>query len=116
LLLSYKYRLYPNDRQEVLLRITLAHLCDLYNELRGEKVSEYREHKINLSKTDLRKMTLESRRNNPDLGKIHSQVVQNVADRVSYAFNNFFEKRAKFPESRSTKPIAPSPIRSLASI
>ena len=37
---------------------------------------KYREEKINLSKTDLRRLALETRRNNPDLNKIHSQISQ----------------------------------------
>lgn len=66
-------------------------------------MSEYKENKINLSKTDLRKLALEIRRSNQELKKAHSQVVQNVADRVSYAFNNFFEKRARFPRAKKNK-------------
>jgi putative transposase len=103
LLSSFKYRLYPKDGQEARLNSTLAHLCDLYNELRNEKVNKYKENKINLSKTDLRRLALDKRRNNPELKKIHSQVVQNVADRVSVSFNNFFEKRARFPRSKNYK-------------
>jgi putative transposase len=103
LLSSFKYRLYPKDEQEARLNSTLAHLCDLYNEFRSEKVNKYRENKINLSKTDFRKLALEKRRNNPELKKIYSQVVQNVADRVAASFNNFFEKRASFPRNKKFK-------------
>ncbi|MCL5067387.1 MAG: RNA-guided endonuclease TnpB family protein, partial [Thaumarchaeota archaeon] len=101
--LSYRYRLYPNAEQEAHLKSTLARLCEVYNKLRSEKVRKYREEKINLSKTDLRRLALETRRNNPDLNKIHSQVVQNVAERASYAFKNFFEKRTRFPRTRKYK-------------
>ena len=94
MLQSYKYRLYPNDEQEAHLENILALLCGLYNKLRSKKVEKYKEHKINLSRTDLRRLTLEIRRSSPELKKVHSQVVQNVADRVSLAFNNFFDKRA----------------------
>ncbi|MDG6995435.1 MAG: transposase, partial [Nitrososphaerota archaeon] len=103
MLSSFKYRLYPTKEQEARLNSTLASLCDLYNELRREKVDNYRENKINLSKTDLRKLTLEKRRVTEKLKQIHSQVVQNVADRVSASFNNFFEKRARFPKKKKYK-------------
>jgi putative transposase len=66
-------------------------------------VNKYKEEKISLTKTDLRKLALEKRRSSVDLKKIHSQVVQNVADRVSFAFNNFFEKRARFPRNKEYK-------------
>jgi len=103
LLLSFKYRVYPTEWQEALLTSTLAHLCDLYNELRSEKVNKYKENKINLTKTDLRRLALQRRSSNPNLKKIHSQVVQNVADRVSATFNNFFENRARFPRTKKYK-------------
>jgi putative transposase len=103
LLSNFKYRIYPKDEQEVLLRCTLVHLCDLYNELRSEKVNKYKENKINLSKTNLRRLALETRRTKTDLKRIHSQVVQNVADRVSHTFNNFLEKRARFPKNKKYK-------------
>jgi putative transposase len=103
LLLSYKYRLYPNDEQEARLKSTLAGLCEVYNELRNKKVEKYKQERINLSKTDLRRLTLEIRMSNLELKKIHSQVVQNVADRVSCSFNNFFEKRSRFPRIKKYK-------------
>jgi putative transposase len=101
--LSYKYKLYPTQDQEVQLKCTLASLCDLYNELRSEKVNKYKENGKNLNRTDLRRLTLEKRRSNDKLQAIHSQVVQNTADRLSSAFKNFFEGRAKFPKNKKYK-------------
>jgi len=100
LLSSYKYRLYPTEEQEVRLKRTLASLCDLYNELRSEKVERYRKDKTNLTKTDLRSLALKKRHSSEELGQIHSQLVQNVADRVAIAFKNFFEGRARFPKNK----------------
>src|SRR5208283_5131179 len=100
MLRSYKYRLYPTEQQEVRLKRILTSLCDLYNELRSEKVGRYKQEKINLTRTDLRSLALEKRRSSEELKQIHSQVVQNVADRVSVAFKNFFEKRSRFPKNK----------------
>ena len=97
---SYRYRLYPTEEQEVRLKRTLASLCNLYNELRSEKVERYKKDKINLTKTDLRKIALAKRRSSEELKQVHSQVVQNVADRVSMAFKNFFERRSRFPKNK----------------
>ena len=72
MLTSFKYRIYPAEDQGERLKRTLASLCDLYNELRREKVNRYRQEKINLSKTDLRRIALEKRRSNEDLKAIHS--------------------------------------------
>jgi len=100
MLRSYRYRLYPTEEQEVRLKRTLASLCNLYNELRSEKVERYKKDKINLTKTDLRKIALAKRRSSEELKQVHSQVVQNVADRVSMAFKNFFERRSRFPKNK----------------
>ena len=100
---SYKYRLYPTEDQKVRLERTLASLCNLYNELKSEKVEKYKKDKINLTKTDLRRIALGKRRASEELKLVHSQVVQNVADRVSVAFRNFFEKTARFPKNKKYK-------------
>jgi putative transposase len=100
MLRSYKYRLYPSEQQRVRLKCTLVSLCNLYNELRSEKVEKYKKDKINLTKTDLRRIALKKRRSSEELKQIHSQVVQNVADRVSIAFKNFFEERSRFPKNK----------------
>jgi len=101
MLRSYKYRLYPVEQQEVRKR-TLALLCDLYNELREEKVEKYKKDKITLTKTELRRIALEKRCSSEELTQVHSQVVQNVSDRVTSAFKNFFEKPSQL-ELNETK-------------
>jgi len=100
MLRSYKYRLYPVEQQEARLKRTLASLCELYNELRSEKAERYKKDKINLTKTNLRSLALKKRRSSEELKQVHSQVVQNVADRVAVAFKNFFEKGSRFPKSK----------------
>jgi len=85
------------------LKRSLFLLCNLYNKLRAEKIEEYKKNRKVLTQTDLRRLALEERRNDPELKSIHSQVVQNVADRVHTAFKNFFEKRARFPRNKPPK-------------
>jgi len=63
-------------------------------------VENYKKDKISLTKTDLRRIALKKRRSSEELKQVHSQVVQNVADRVSVAFKNFFEKRSRFPKNK----------------
>jgi putative transposase len=91
------------EEQKVRLERTLASLCELYNELRSEKVEKYKKDKINLSKTDLRSLALKKRRPSEQLRQVHSQVVQNVADRVAISFKNFFERRSRFPKSKNCR-------------
>jgi putative transposase len=101
--LAYKYRIYPNREQEMLLRRSLLSLCNLYNKLRELKIRKYKEDGTNLTLNYLRKIALEERRNSKELQSIHSQVVQEVADRVYNAFDRFFEGIARFPRYKNPK-------------
>src|SRR5208337_2171354 len=97
LLSAYKYRLYPSRGEEMRLKRSLHALCELYNTLRAEKIQQYQQHLKSLTRTGLRELALRVRQNNPELQHVYSQASQNVADRVAYAFNNYFEGRARFP-------------------
>jgi putative transposase len=101
--LAYKYRIYPNREQEMLLKRSLLSLCNLYNKLRELKIRKYKEDGTNLTLNYLRKIALEERRNSKELQSIHSQVVQEVADRVYNAFDRFFEGIARFPRYKQPK-------------
>jgi putative transposase len=103
MLSAYRYRIYPKQEQEMRLKRSLFLFCNLYNKLRAEKIEEYKKNRKVLTQTDLRRLALEERRNDPELKSIHSQVVQSVADRVHTAFKNFFEKRARFPRNKQPK-------------
>ena len=103
MLLAYKYRAYPSGMQEMRLKRSLHALCQLYNILRAEKIRQHHLNHKNLTLTGLRAMALEIRRSNPKLIQVHSQAVQNVADRVYRAFQNYFEGRARFPHAKKQK-------------
>jgi putative transposase len=85
------------------LKRSLHALCDLYNGLRAEKIHQYQEHRHSLSRTELRSLALQIRRNNPRLRQVYSQAEQNVADRVAVTFKNYLEGRARFPRSKKFK-------------
>jgi putative transposase len=103
LLSAYKYRLYPSGVQDMRLKRSLHALCKLYNTLRAEKIQQYQQNHQSLSRTELRSLALQIRRNNPKLQQVYSQVEQNVTDRVAIAFKNYFEGRARFPRSKRFK-------------
>ncbi|MGA3298291.1 MAG: transposase [Candidatus Bathyarchaeia archaeon] len=100
---AYRYRLYPSGVQEMRLKRSLHALCELYNTLRAEKIHQYQQNHQSLSRTKLRSLALQIRRNNPKLRQIYSQAEQNVADRVAIAFKNYFQGRARFPRSKRFK-------------
>jgi putative transposase len=81
----YKYRLYPSNKQKVRIINSLKTCKIVYNELLALSIDAYKFGKVSLNKFDY---------NNFLKGKysVHSQVVQNVSDRVYKAFSNFFRK------------------------
>lgn len=103
MLSAWRYRIYPNAGQGMRLKRSLLLLCDLYNRLRAMRIQEYKRNGVSLNQTDLRGIALEERKMRRELQSVHSQVVQNVADRVHAAFENFFEGRARFPTKKQPK-------------
>jgi putative transposase len=95
--LVFKYRLYPRPEQEKRFNRSLLLLCNLYNDLKAEEMRRYKEEHTSTSLTRFRGLALRSRKSNYDLQTVHSQVVQNVGDRIHRPFTNFFEGRARFP-------------------
>ncbi len=73
-------------------------LCNLYNELKAEEMRRYREENRSTSRTLFRTLALDDRKQSEELQAVHSQVVQNVGDRIHRSFRNFFEGRARFPK------------------
>mgnify|MGYP001609110972 FL=1 len=81
----YEYRLYPSRKQKERLINSLKTCKAIYNELLESSVNTYKETKKTLRKFDYNKLIK---------GKypVHSQVAQNVSDRVHKAFANFFRR------------------------
>lgn len=82
---AYKYRIYPAKKQKKLIDETIENCRTLYNELLGMKIDQYKKDAINLSRKDLYKIVKGNK-------TMHSQVSQNVADRIDKAFKNFFRR------------------------
>ena len=83
--LMYQYRLYPSKKQKVKIINSLKVCKAIYNELLESSVNTYKTTKKTLRKFDYNKLIK---------GKypVHSQVAQNVSDRVHKAFSNFFRR------------------------
>jgi putative transposase len=97
MLSAFRYRLYPRPEQEKPLHRSLLLLCNLYNDLKAEEMRRYKEEHKSTPKTRFRRLALEARKRDGELKTVHSQVVQNVGDRIHRSFTNFFEGRARFP-------------------
>jgi putative transposase len=91
-ILCIKYRLYPTKAQETGLDNTLALCRDVYNSMVIEREALYETQNKSLSRNDQNKNLTLWKQKFPELRAVHSQVLQNIAERVDLAFNAFFRR------------------------
>ena len=84
----FKFRIYPSSKQKIRL-LTQFKICkEIYNEL----LDENKKYCFN-QKFDFNSIIQDIKITNKERYlKVHSQVLQNVSDRVSKAFENFFNR------------------------
>jgi len=98
----FEYRIYPSKKQIFRLNKQLDIACDMYNSLLDLKQEIWKETGKSLTKVDINNIIAELKVDNPKWNDVHSQVLQNVSDRLSKAYDNFF-RRVK--EKKSGKKI-----------
>ena len=82
----YKYRLYPSYKQKERIINSLKNCKIIYNELLALSIDSWKFGQVSLNKFDYNKYLTGKH------PRLHSQVRQNVSDRVSKAFQNFFRR------------------------
>ncbi|MBS3167901.1 helix-turn-helix domain-containing protein [Candidatus Woesearchaeota archaeon] len=78
----YKFRLYPNKKQELKLNETLNLFRVIYNKQLELKINKYKERKVNLTQFDLNNNLVILKKENKELKKVHSQVLQEINKRM----------------------------------
>jgi putative transposase len=93
MLLSYRYRLRPTKDQPRVLEEQLRVCRWTYNTLLGHCLGERRAGRGTPTSITLNYLLPELRERNPELGLIHSQVLQNVSSRIRLGFENCWARR-----------------------
>ncbi len=96
-----RFRLNPTKEQEQKLFHTFYLCRKLYNQALEERVAYYREKGISIRYIDQQNHLPTWKQEHSEYKEVHSQVLQNVLQRLDQAFVNFFEKRAKFPKFKN---------------
>ena len=92
---SFKYRLRPTKKQEKILLAHIEQCCILYNQLLCERIQAWKKNKESLSRYDQQEtLPMLKKQYNP-FSLVHSQVLQQVCQRVDWAFKGFFRKEEK---------------------
>jgi putative transposase len=89
---TFKYRIYPTRAQRTRMHKALSACCWLYNHLVGQRTFAWKKDKKSISLYDQHAIIPNLKEKNPDLGLVHSQVLQNAAVRVDLAFKAFFRR------------------------
>lgn len=100
---SYKYRIYPSNKQITLIKDQFRLCNNLYNSCLEQRISNYKHiHPKYTSKYDQLNELKELKQFFPEYKTIHSQVLQNVIDRVDKSFSNFFNRVKKNKSNRTS--------------
>jgi putative transposase len=104
---TFQFRLYPTKKQKGLLQRHLEECRYLYNTLLEQRIVAYEELEMTLSKYDQMMFLPLLKEERASLNNVHSQVLQNVVDRLDKAFQGFFRRckqgeKPGFPRYRGT--------------
>jgi putative transposase len=90
--ITYKYRLYPTSAQRTALERTLAVCRWVYNETLATRKQAWEQSKLSISLYDSNKLLTTWKADKSFLAAVHSQVLQNVQERIELAFKAFFRR------------------------
>ena len=96
-----KVRLYPNTEQKQLLSQSFGNCRFLWNYFLNLMNQTYKDTGKGLSGYDVKKQIPALKKEHEWLKLTYSQCLQQVCLNLGVAFNNFFERRAKYPKFKS---------------
>ena len=99
---GYRYRIYSNKEQKVLLEKHFGSCRFVYNKLLEIKSLVYKKCRINVSEFDLNKHLLVLKEIYPWLKEIDSQALQQISRNLNTAYKNFFNGSG-FPKYKSKR-------------
>ena len=101
---AYKFRIYPNTEQQVLLARTFGSVRLVYNHYLEAKTKSYEETGKSLSYTKCAADLVSFKKENPFLKEVDSIALQQALRHLDAAFQNFFrEKKVGYPKFKSRK-------------
>ena len=101
---AYKFRIYPNKEQQMLLARTFGSVRLVYNHYLEAKTKNYEETGKSLSYTKCAADLVSFKKENPFLKEVDSIALQQALRHLDAAFQNFFrEKKVGYPKFKSRK-------------
>ena len=101
---AYKFRIYPNTEQRVLLAKTFGSVRLVYNHFLAVKTKLYEEEKKSMSYKQCAAELVSLKKEKPFLKEVDSIALQQALRHLDMAFQNFFrEKKVGYPRFKSKK-------------
>ena len=88
----FQYRIYPTKKQASLLKLTLEECRWLYNETLAYRKNAWEQEQTSVDWYDSKARIPLLKQDRPSLKLVHSQVLQNVTERVELALRAFFRR------------------------
>lgn len=101
MLKSFKYRIYPNKEQEILINKHIGTSRFIYNLSLETKTTAYEGNRINISCFDLIKQLPDLKKDCVWLKEINSQSLQTPIKNLDNAFTRFYKGQGNFPKYKS---------------
>lgn len=101
---SYKFRIYPNKEQEVLLQKTFGCVRFVYNQCLAYRIDKYKNENISLSKFDVNNYKNQVlKREYLWLKEVDKFALDNAMINLDSAYQKFFKEHSGFPKFKSKK-------------
>lgn len=100
---GFKYRIYPNKKQQELLQKTFGCCRYVYNYFLDKKITEYKENKKSLSFYDTSKMLTQLKKEKEWLKEPDKDALQKTLKNLDNAYQKFFKEHTGYPKFKSKK-------------
>lgn len=100
---AYKYRIYPNKKQQELIQKTFGCCRFVYNYFLDLRISEYKNNQKSLNYYDTSKMLTELKKENEWLKEPDKDSLQKSLKDLDSAYQKFFKEHTGYPKFKSKK-------------
>ena len=100
---AYKYRIYPNKKQQELIQKTFGCCRFVYNYFLDKRKSEYEKDKTSLSYNDTSKLLTKLKQELSWLKEPDKDSLQKTLKDLDMAYQKFFKEYAGYPKFKSKK-------------
>mgnify|MGYP000627412241 CR=1 FL=1 len=100
---AFKYRIYPNKKQQELIQKTFGCCRYVYNYFLDKRITEYKENKKTLNYYDTSKMLTQLKKENEWLKEPDKDALQKTLKNLDNAYQKLFKKQTGFPNFKSKK-------------